>query len=192
MIAGNAAICGFDNGRVLSVATRNGEVFWEQLVSPARGRTELERIVDIDSAVKISGQDIFVAGFQGRVAMLALDSGQAWWSREVSSHRGLDVDDERVYISNAEGEVLALRRRSGVDLWKQSGLRMRRLSAPAVIGKHVAVADFEGYVHWLDVETGAFVARSKTGGRISNPPVVVGDLVVFQDDEGRVTALRPR
>jgi outer membrane protein assembly factor BamB len=69
---------------------------------------------------------------------------------------------------------------------------MRRLSAPAVIGKHVAVADFEGYVHWLDVETGAFVARSKTGGRISNPPVVVGDLVVFQDDEGRVTALRPR
>ena len=105
---------------------------------------------------------------------------------------GLDVDDERVYISNAEGEVLALRRRSGVDLWKQSGLRMRRLSAPAVIGKHVAVADFEGYVHWLDVETGAFVARSKTGGRISNPPVVVGDLVVFQDDEGRVTALRPR
>jgi outer membrane protein assembly factor BamB len=192
VIAGNAAICGFDNGRVLSVATRNGEVFWEQLVSPARGRTELERIVDIDSAVKISGQDIFVAGFQGRVAMLALDSGQAWWSREVSSHRGLDVDDERVYISNAEGEVLALRRRSGVDLWKQSGLRMRRLSAPAVIGKHVAVADFEGYVHWLDVETGAFVARSKTGGRISNPPVVVGDLVVFQDDEGRVTALRPR
>lgn len=64
VIAGNAAICGFDNGRVLSVATRNGEVFWEQLVSPARGRTELERIVDIDSAVKISGQDIFVAGFR--------------------------------------------------------------------------------------------------------------------------------
>ena len=177
---------------MLSVATRNGEVFWEQLVSPARGRTELERIVDIDSAVKISGQDIFVAGFQGRVAMLALDSGQAWWSREVSSHRGLDVDEERVYLSNAEGEVLALRRRSGVDLWKQSGLRMRRLSAPAAIGKYVAVADFEGYVHWLDVETGAFVARSKTGGRISNPPVAVGDLVVFQDDEGRVTALRPR
>jgi outer membrane protein assembly factor BamB len=141
--------------------------------------------------VAVLGADRLLS-LRSRVAMLALDSGQAWWSREVSSHRGLDVDDERVYISNAEGEVLALRRRSGVDLWKQSGLRMRRLSAPAVIGKHVAVADFEGYVHWLDVETGAFVARSKTGGRISNPPVVVGDLVVFQDDEGRVTALRPR
>lgn len=192
VIAGNAAICGFDNGRVLSIDVAKGEVFWEQLVSPARGRTELERLVDIDAAIKVRDTDLFVAGFQGRVAMLALDSGQIWWSREVSSHRGLDVDDEIVVVSGAMGEVIALRRRTGVELWRQDGLRLRRLSAPALIGGRVAVADFEGYVHWLDAATGAFVARSKTGGRTSNAPLVVGDVVIFQDDEGRVTALRPK
>lgn len=192
VIAGNAAICGFDNGRVLSLDVAKGEVFWEQLVSPARGRTELERLVDIDAAIKIRDAEVFVAGFQGRVAMLALDSGQIWWSREISSHRGLDVDDEVVVVSGAMGEVIALRRRTGVELWRQDGLRLRRLSAPALIGGRVAVADFEGYVHWLDAATGAFVARSKTGGRTSNAPLVVGELVIFQDDEGRVTALRPR
>jgi len=191
-VAGNAAICGFDNGRVLSLDVAKGEVFWEQLVSPARGRTELERLVDIDAAIKIRDAEVFVAGFQGRVAMLALDSGQIWWSREISSHRGLDVDDEVVVVSGAMGEVIALRRRTGVELWRQDGLRLRRLSAPALIGGRVAVADFEGYVHWLDAATGAFVARSKTGGRTSNAPLVVGELVIFQDDEGRVTALRPR
>lgn len=191
-VSGTTAVCGFDNGRVLAVETGSGEVLWEQLVSPARGRTELERIVDIDSAVKVSEQDVFVAGYQGRVALLALDSGQAWWSRELSSHRGLDVDAERVYVSTAAGEIVALRRRSGIDLWRQAGLRMRRLSAPAVVGNFVAVADFEGIVHWLDASSGEFVARSRAGDRISNAPVVVGDLVVFQDDDGRVTALRPR
>jgi outer membrane protein assembly factor BamB len=192
VIAGNAVLCGFDNGRVLSIDAAKGEVLWEQLVSPARGRTELERLVDIDAAVKVSGVDVFVAGFQGRVAMLALDSGQTWWSREISSHRGLDVDDEYVVVSGAMGEVIGLRRRTGVEIWRQSGLRLRRLSAPVLIGGRVAVADFEGYVHWLDAATGAFVARSKTSGRTSNAPLVVGDLVIVQDDEGRVTALRPK
>lgn len=192
VIAGNVALCGFDNGRVLSIDAAKGEVLWEQLVSPARGRTELERLVDIDAAVKVSGVDVFVAGFQGRVAMLALDSGQTWWSREISSHRGLDVDDEYVVVSGAMGEVIGLRRRTGVEIWRQSGLRLRRLSAPVLIGGRVAVADFEGYVHWLDAATGAFVARSKTSGRTSNAPLVVGDLVIVQDDEGRVTALRPK
>lgn len=192
VITGNVAFCGFDNGRVVSVETARGEVLWDQLVSPARGRTEIERLVDIDSAVKVLGADVFVAGFQGRVAMLASDSGQIWWSREISSHRGLAVDEERVVVSGAMGEVIALRRRTGVDLWRQEGLRMRRLSAPALVGNRVAVADFEGYVHWLDGETGAFVARTKIGGRTSNAPMVVGDVVIFQDDEGRVTALRPK
>jgi len=192
VISGTVAFCGFDNGRVIAVDTARGEVFWEQLVSPARGRTELERLVDIDSAVKVLGADVFVAGFQGRVAMLASDTGQIWWSREISSHRGLAIDEDRVVVSGAMGEVVALRRRTGVDLWRQDGLRMRRLSAPAIVGNRVAIADFEGYVHWLDGDTGAFVARSKTGGRTSNAPVVVGDVVIFQDDDGRVTALRPK
>jgi len=192
VVAGNAAICGFDNGRVIAAETRNGEVLWEQLVSAPSGRTELERMVDIDAAVKVSGVDVFVAGFQGRVAMLALDSGQSWWSRELSSHRGLDVDDESVYVSTATGEVVALRRRSGVEVWRQDGLRLRGLSAPVAIGTHVAVADFEGYVHWLNAASGDFVARTKAGARVSNPPVRAGDLIVLQDDEGRVTAFRPR
>jgi outer membrane protein assembly factor BamB len=97
-----------------------------------------------------------------------------------------------VVVTTATGEVIALRRRTGVEIWRQNGLRLRRLSAPAIVGTRVAVADFEGYVHWLDIESGAFVARTKTGGRTSNAPLVVGDLVMFQDDEGRVTALRPK
>ena len=191
-IAGRVALCGFDNGRVLAVNVDDGEIAWEATVTPPRGRTELERLVDIDAAVKVSGADVFVVGYQGRAAMLALDSGQVWWSREISSHRGLDFDDEAVYVSTADGEVVALRRRTGVELWRQDAFRRRGLSAPAAIAGYVAVADFEGYIHWLDRASGALVARTRAGDRVSNAPLVVGDTLYVLDDEGGLVAFRPR
>lgn len=191
-VAGNLAVCGFDNGRVLAVNAGDGQILWEATVTPARGRTELERLVDIDSAVKISGNDVFVVGYQGRAAMLASDSGQVWWSRELSSYRGLDFDDDAVYVSTADGEVVALRRRTGVEIWRQDAFKRRGLSAPSAVGPYVAIADFQGYVHWLDKATGTLVARTRAGDRVSNAPLVVGDVLYVLDDEGRLTAFRPR
>jgi outer membrane protein assembly factor BamB len=190
-VVGDTAICGFDNGRVLAVAASNGEIVWDAAVSPPRGRTELERLVDIDAAIKVSGADVFVVGFQGRAAMLALDSGQVWWSRELSSYRGLDFDDDAVYVSGAQGDVIALRRRTGIETWRQDALKFRRLSAPAVFGGFVVVGDLEGTLHWLDRTSGAFVARTSAGDRISASPLVVGDTLVVVDDDGRLSAFRP-
>ena len=74
--------------------------------------------------------NVYVVGFQGRVAMLALDSGQVWWSHDASSYRGLGMDDESLYYSTAAGEVVALRKRTGAELWRQEVLKNRGLSAP--------------------------------------------------------------
>jgi outer membrane protein assembly factor BamB len=190
-IVGDVVICGFDNGKVAAVNLSDGSLAWEATVAPPHGRTELERLVDIDSAIQAVGDDVYVVGFQGRVAMLALDNGQVWWSREASSYRGLAVDDDAVYFSNATGEVVALRRRTGAELWRQNTLLHRGLSAPAAGNNTVAVADFEGYVHFLDKASGAVVARMPSGGtRVSNPPVVAADLLVVINDGGRISAFR--
>ena len=105
MVARDLAISGFDNGRVLAVSMADGATVWDSPVSPSHGRTELERLNDIDAAVKVVGDDVFVAGFQGRAAMLALDSGQIWWTRDVSSYRGVDVDDEQMYVVDFAGRA---------------------------------------------------------------------------------------
>jgi len=95
-------------------------------------------------------------------------------------------------VSTSDGDVVALRRRTGVELWRQDALKRRRLAAPGSIGGYVAEADFEGYVHWLDKASGALVARTKAGDRVSNPPLVAGELLLTVDDAGRITAFRPR
>lgn len=190
VVSGDRAICGFDNGRVVAVNAGSGELLWETPIAPARGRTELERLVDIDAAVQVHGAEVFVVGFQGRVAMLALDSGQIWWSRELSSYRGLDVDEDALYVSSSAGELVAMRRRTGADLWSQNMLARRGLSAPAVVGTAVAVADFQGFVHWFDRATGEPVARAKVGARVTNPPLALGGMLLVIDDTGRISAFR--
>src|SRR5580700_3067197 len=190
-IAGDMAICGFDNGKVVAVNSIDGTIAWETPVAPPRGRTELERLVDIDSAVRVSGEDVFVVGFQGKVAMLALDTGQVWWSHEASSYRTLGIDADNIYMASADGEITALTRRTGAQVWQQKALLNRGLSGPAVSDDAVVVADYQGYVHWLDKTTGALAARVSTGKfRISNAPVVAGNLVLVINDRGRINVFR--
>ncbi len=191
VISGDLALTGFDNGRVMALALTNGATAWETTVAPASGRTELERLVDIDSAVKIVGDDVYAVTFQGKVARIARDTGQVWWSRDLSSYRGLDTDEEGLYVSTAEGAVVKIARRTGVEVWKQEALSRRRLSPPALVGPYVVVADLEGYLHFLDVNTGALAARvHATGERVRSAPIVDGDTVIIKDDKGNLSAWR--
>jgi outer membrane protein assembly factor BamB len=193
VLAGDRIVTGFDNGRVLAVEPRSGEVLWDAIVNAPSGRTELERLADIDAPVRVDGNDVFVVGFQGRVAMLALSSGQIWWARDASSYRGFAMDKDNLYLTNADGVVVAMRRTDGAVLWEQDALKRRSLTAPALDGDALVLGDFEGFLHWLDKSTGEIVARQKTDGdRITNAPLATDAGVLVQTDSGRLIAFKSR
>src|SRR5450631_1835998 len=192
IVAKEVAISGFDNGKVMAVSLSTGDTIWDTALASPRGRTELDRLVDIDSAVRVVGDNVFAAGFQGRTAMLALDSGQLWWSHDMSSYRGLAVDADNLYVTQSEGIVVALRQRDGSELWRNEKLKRRGLSTPVLTSTAVAVADFQGYVHWLDKVSGELVARERIAKeRVTNSPVAVGDTVVVLTDGGKFVSFRP-
>jgi outer membrane protein assembly factor BamB len=193
VIVGDLVLCGFDNGKVLAVNGGDGSVQWEATISPPHGRTELERLDDIDTTVRVSGQDVYTVGFQGKVAMLALDNGQVWWSHEASSYRSLTLDEDALYMAGADGQIVALRTRTGAELWRQKALEYRGLSAVVSMDEDNALvtADFQGYVHWLDKATGALAARASSGKtRVSAAPIVVGNMVLVINDRGQISAFR--
>ena len=191
IIVKDVAISGFDNGKVMAVSVSTGDTVWDTALASPHGRTELDRLVDIDSAVHAVGDNVFATGYQGRTAMLALDSGQIWWGHDMSSYKGLAVDDDNLYVTQSDGVVVGLRQRDGSELWRNQKLRMRRLSTPALTSTAVVVADFQGYVHWLDKTTGELVARERIDKkRITTTPVAVGDTVVVLSDDGKLAAFR--
>jgi outer membrane protein assembly factor BamB len=191
VISKDIVVCGFDNGKVMAVSLTTGDTLWDSALATPHGRTELDRLVDVDSSVGIVGDNVFATGYQGRTAMLALDSGQIWWAHDMSSYRGLAVDEENLFVTQSDGIVVALRQRDGSEIWHNDKLKRRGLSAPAVTTTAVAVADYQGYLHWLDKSTGELVARERVAKfRVSSPPVAVKDTVVVLTDSGKLAAYR--
>jgi outer membrane protein assembly factor BamB len=191
VIAKEAAVSGFDNGKVMAVSLTTGDTLWDTALASPHGRTELDRLVDIDSAVSVVGDNVFATGYQGRTAMIALDSGQIWWAHDMSSYRGLAADEENLFVTQSDGIVVALRQRDGSEVWRNDKLKRRGLSAPAVTSTAIAVADYQGYLHWLDKTTGELVARERVAKfRVSSAPVAVKDTVVVLTEGGRLAAYR--
>jgi outer membrane protein assembly factor BamB len=184
-------VVGFDDGNLLALSPTRGDVLWTTTIANPSGTTELERLVDIDGEIEVVDGIIYVAAFHGRVAAVTLSEGRILWSRRLSSHMGLDVDAERVYVTDVDGYVWALDRINGATLWKQDKLKNRTVTAPAVIDEYLVVGDFEGYTHWLSKYDGHFVARLQTDGAgILATPLVAGDTAYVLHRSGELAALR--
>lgn len=189
VIVGTTVIAGFDNGRLLAAGLDDGIVEWESVLSQPKGRSDLERLVDVDGAIAVVGQDVYAVGYQGRLAALAVESGQILWAREISSHSGIGADWENIYTLSDDGEVIGLLRRNGSEVWRQSALVRRDPTSPVPFNTAVAVGDFKGYVHLFDNGDGSPVARVRVGkGMISGSPVVIGGNLIVQNESGAIAA----
>ncbi len=190
VISGSAVICGFASGKLISFDLESGQQIWESTIAVPTGRSELERMVDIDGDPVVQSGMIYVATYQGQLAAVVEDTGDVVWRRKLSSYAGLGADFENLYVSDAEDMVWAIDPKNSSSMWKQSKLRGRKLSAPAVLGGYVVVGDFEGYLHWMSPEDGHMVARTRVGDEpITTPPVIDGKVAYVLGDGGELAAI---
>lgn len=182
---------GFPGGRLVAIALQTGNVGWESVVALPKGATELERVTDVTSYPVIEGAQVCAVAYQGRVACFDPLRGETIWARDISSVAGMGMDARGAYVTDDKSAILAFDRSSGASLWKQDKLNGRWASAPLPLGRHVVVGDFEGYVHVLSREDGAFVARIATDGSAIQVPPVALDLSTFlvQTRNGGVYAI---
>lgn len=198
-LRGNAApvidddlvLAGFDNGRLVALDLHTGRQAWESRLAIPSGRSDLERMVDVDGEPVVVGATAYVASFQGGVAAVSVIDGQIEWTREISSYAELSVGDEKVFITDDTGAVWALDRNSGSSVWKQDGLSYRHPSGPRYYRGYVVVGDFEGYLHWLDAKTGEFAFRAQVDDeRIITPAIPAGNVLLSYSTAGRLSAVR--
>ncbi len=191
LVVDGGVLLGLDDGRVLALNSANGRVLWEAVLSRPTGRSEIERMVDVDADIVVDADGIYAVNFQGRAVRLEPGRGGIDWAVDMSSTSGLAVDDTRVVIVDDEGHVHALDKNSGSTLWVQQALRGRRPSGPALIEDSVVVGDFEGYLHVLDANTGVLQGRRDVAdGAIREQPVGDRRSLVVQSTEGEIRVLR--
>lgn len=167
---------GFAGGKLVAIDLSNGALRWEATVALPHGTTELERVTDVIGLPVIEGSEVCAVAFQGRIGCFDLANGQTMWGREMSSTSGLALDARYAFVSDDKGTVYALDRSTGTSVWRQDKLSLRNLSAPLALGHEIVVADIQGYVHFLDRDSGAFVGRVATDGSpVSTSPVGLPD-----------------
>ena len=186
------AIVGYANGKLVALSISDGKVIWEQSVAVSRGRTEIDRLVDIDSELVIKGNRVYAVAYHGNLAALDVGTGRVLWKREMSSRAGIDVsENEAVYVSDENNYVWAIQDGSGSGLWRQTELLRRNITAPVIVGEYVIVGDLDGYIHWISREDGRFVARMRlSNDAIRSKPVIGDGLVYISAIDGTVAAIR--
>ncbi len=190
LFIGQRIYLGLANGKLLALDAANGEPLWETRVALPQGKTELERIVDIDGAIVEDDGLLYVTSYQGRIACVSARDGRILWAKELSSFHGAVKDEERLFTSDSDDAVVAHDLRSGGVIWRQSSLTNRRLGPPAILSGLVAVADFEGVIHFVSQTDGSFVARYNVDSSgVQGPMISDGGVLYILDTSGQLTAL---
>jgi outer membrane protein assembly factor BamB len=191
VIADDEVFAGLANGKLVALNLRDGSLLWEVAVATPQGRSELERMVDVDADPLVMGDTVYAVAYQGRVVALERSSGRELWARDMSSFHNMSADEHALYVSDDQGRVWAFDRSSGAALWKQEKLRKRSVSAPVLFGNYLVVADFQGYLHWLARDDGRLVGRYHVDDAgLVNAPYPVAKLLYVLGRDGVVVALR--
>lgn len=156
-----SVIAGFDDGKIAAFDQANGQVVWEIAVSQPTGRSEIERLVDVDGQFILSNGVIYVSSYQGRLAAIQAIDGEELWSRKFSSFNAMTIDDNAIYLSSDTSHLWSIDRRTGSALWKQDVLHARKISAPLLFEDKIIVGDLYGHIHWFNQSDGALIGRNR-------------------------------
>jgi outer membrane protein assembly factor BamB len=190
VVRGDLVIAGFDDGKISAFSRADGQTVWETTVSRPTGRTEIERLVDLDGQFILRDGIIYISSYQGRLAAIQAIDGNLLWSRKFSSYQSIVADQDALYLSSDNSHIWSIDRRTGSAFWKQEALHARKITAPLLIDDKLVVADLEGYVHWLDKSDGALRGRVRpTSSRHIAQPLVWDNRIMVIDSEGILSSL---
>ncbi len=180
---------GLDNGRLVTLDLLDGRVVFDIAVASPSGRSELERLADIDGHGVIKKDTLYISSYQGRIVSIDIRRGQFNWSRKLSTYSGVEHATSSLFISDDKDFIWALDASNGATLWKQEKLKARQITRPVSIKNTLVVGDYEGYLHWLSPFDGHFLARVDTDGSgILVPPIEHNGRLYVVTRDGELSA----
>lgn len=191
LLVDNKVLVGFANGRVVAFNAESGALTWEVRVAMPKGRSEIERIADVDGTMELVGTILYAASYQGNLAAIDTASGRKLWQQELSSFSGVSQGFGNVYVAQENGAVSAWSQNGQGQRWLQDALGWRKLSRPTPVSSYVAVADYEGYIHFLSQVDGELVGRTRADSDgVRADMIGDGDVLYIYGNDGELEALR--
>ncbi|MDP5142966.1 outer membrane protein assembly factor BamB [Rheinheimera baltica] len=191
VIEAGGVIYGSGNGKLGVLIAERGYQAWEEAIAIPTGTTDLSRLADVDAKPVVVGGTVFSIGFNGALIAMELRTGRQLWKRDYASFRNMAVAGDILYVVDAVGRIYALDTRNGTEKWSQFGLNNHYLTAPTVYKTYLVVGDNQGNLHWINRETGDFVARqSMDSSGFYAEAVTDGSYLLVQSRNGELVLLQ--
>lgn len=189
-IAGEIVYAGFANGKLVALGLQMGNLTWQQQIAMPQGVNAVQQMIDIDADPVLRSDRVYVATYQGNIAAVNVKNGNSIWSHKISTYTGLVADTSGLYVTDAEGHVWSFAAANGAVNWVQKQLQARILGIPALMGNYIVVGDAEGYLHWINKQSGQFAAYVEVEDEdpIAAKPLVIGNNVYVLTNEGELAA----
>lgn len=159
IISQRYTLTSFANGELLAFDNQTGQPYWKATLATPQGRTELERLVDPDGQAVIDGDTLYTIAYQGKLVALDVITGQEKWAKTYSSFNSVAFGFGQLFVTTATGSVLAINPSNGSEIWKSDAFKFRRLTSPFVYAQTLVFSDLEGYLHFLDIKSGRYLAK---------------------------------
>jgi len=175
VVDGTTVFTGFANGSLVAIKAENGEPLWEHRVMLPEGRSELERMVDVDAPPLVRGPLIYTVAYQGNVRAVRRADGNLLWEIPTSSFLDLAEGYSQIYVVDDDDVITAIDQNTAEVVWRSEVLWRRDLSAPIAFSNYLAVADSDGYLHILAQSDGRMLGRRKLDGKGVRSTMIYSD-----------------
>lgn len=164
---GRSVVVTGSNGYIVVLDGISGMPLIQRRVAVSEGKSEINRMIDIDGEPLLIGSLLVTVSYQGQLTVTDLNQQRTLWSEDVSSSQSAATDQEKIYVSRSNGYLTAYDVVSGRVIWSNEQLANRRLSNPVLLDGRLIVGDLDGVLHIINPESGEIIGRSSTKGAVS-------------------------
>jgi outer membrane protein assembly factor BamB len=189
-ISQGGVVYGRADGFVAATLLSSGQPLWQLPVARPYGATELDRIVDADMTPIIRNGVIYTLAYNGNLIAIDLLKGTQLWESKYAGYNAITLSGSALYLSDYRGYVYAVDKDTGNENWVNKQLSYRNVTGVSVANQYIVVGDGEGYLHWLDRDSGQFVAQqSLDSDGLYMQPFVSNSYLYVQTRSGDLIAI---
>lgn len=174
----NTVLVASSNAYLYAIDSLSGTLRMQRRVAVSDGRSDIQRLIDIDAEPTVAGQFVVTTSYQGQVTVTDLASQRVVWSEDTSSITRPGVSGRQVFVSQTDGQLVSYDLITGQKIWTNDQLLNRNLSNPVMLGQELLVGDLDGVLHMIDPTSGNIIGRSKTSGEVRSLRVLDNQLYV--------------
>jgi outer membrane protein assembly factor BamB len=173
---------GFEDGRIVSYNSTNGDIIWQVQLPSTRIETVIDRLNDIDGSMILDNGVLYAISYQGSIAAIDSFNGQLLWTQEASSINGLASNNNSIFYIDNDGIMKSVDKYTGRQEWEQSQFFKRLIGSPVFFNDFIIANDIENYLHIFDIETGLASGRIKLRNKIQSIYVEYDSLYMLDNE----------